>query len=228
MPYWTRPHRAGLQADDKVLVAAHGNSLRAIVKHLFNVSDAEIPGVEIPTGNPLEIELDDDLQPISGRYLDEARAEPLPAAGSDAAVTTDATADDEAAFMRRAIALARPRLGRTRPNPRSAACSCATARSWARRRPARAGGRTRRRQALAIAGPHARGAAAYVTLEPCGERTSGAIACADRLIAAGVARVAIACEDPSLKAAGRGLERMRAAGDRGGDGAARGRGAGSL
>jgi 2,3-bisphosphoglycerate-dependent phosphoglycerate mutase len=77
-PYWTDAIAPRLQADDKVLVAAHGNSLRAIVKHLFKVSDAEIPGVEIPTGNPLEIVLDDHLQPISGRYLDEARAEPLP------------------------------------------------------------------------------------------------------------------------------------------------------
>jgi diaminohydroxyphosphoribosylaminopyrimidine deaminase/5-amino-6-(5-phosphoribosylamino)uracil reductase len=66
--------------------------------------------------------------------------------------------------------------------------------------------------AVEIAGALALGATAYVTLEPCGERTSGAQACADRLIAAGVARVVIACADPSLKAAGRGLERMRAAG----------------
>jgi len=78
MPYWSEAIAPRLQADDKVLVAAHGNSLRAIVKHLFKVPDAEIAGVEIPTGNPLEIVLDDHLQPISGRYLDEARAEALP------------------------------------------------------------------------------------------------------------------------------------------------------
>jgi 2,3-bisphosphoglycerate-dependent phosphoglycerate mutase len=78
MPFWTDRIAPRLEADDKVLVAAHGNSLRAIVKHLFKVSDAEIPGVEIPTGNPLEIVLDDNLEPISGRYLDEARAEALP------------------------------------------------------------------------------------------------------------------------------------------------------
>ena len=69
-------------------MAAHGNSLRAILKHLFKVPDAEIPGVEIPTGNPLEIVLDDHLQPISGRYLDEARAEPLPLPNDDGPVTT--------------------------------------------------------------------------------------------------------------------------------------------
>jgi 2,3-bisphosphoglycerate-dependent phosphoglycerate mutase len=78
MPYWSDRIAPRLEADDKVLVAAHGNSLRAILKHLFKVADAEIAGVEIPTGNPLEIVLDDNLQPISGRYLDEARAEPLP------------------------------------------------------------------------------------------------------------------------------------------------------
>jgi 2,3-bisphosphoglycerate-dependent phosphoglycerate mutase len=65
---------------ERVLVAAHGNSLRAIVKLLFDVSDQAIPGVEIPTGNPLLIELDDALRPVQSRYLDEARAQPLPAA----------------------------------------------------------------------------------------------------------------------------------------------------
>jgi 2,3-bisphosphoglycerate-dependent phosphoglycerate mutase len=61
-----------------VLVAAHGNSLRAIVKLLFAMPDDEIVEVEIPTGNPLLIALDADLKPISARYLDAARATPLP------------------------------------------------------------------------------------------------------------------------------------------------------
>jgi 2,3-bisphosphoglycerate-dependent phosphoglycerate mutase len=61
-----------------VLVAAHGNSIRAIVKHLFNVPDDRIVAVEIPTGNPLLIELDAQLRPVRARYLDEARAAPLP------------------------------------------------------------------------------------------------------------------------------------------------------
>src|SRR5262249_42736232 len=63
-PYWREAIAPRLVAGDVVLVAAHGNSLRAIVKLLFGVSDAEIPGIEIPTGNPLEIVLDDDLQPL--------------------------------------------------------------------------------------------------------------------------------------------------------------------
>jgi 2,3-bisphosphoglycerate-dependent phosphoglycerate mutase len=78
LPYWEERIAPRVAADDKVLVAAHGNSLRAIVKHLFNISDAEIPSLEIPTGNPLEIVLDDHLQAISARYLDESRAEALP------------------------------------------------------------------------------------------------------------------------------------------------------
>jgi 2,3-bisphosphoglycerate-dependent phosphoglycerate mutase len=57
-----------------VLIAAHGNSLRAIVKHLFDVPDDKIVGVEIPTGNPLEIDLDAALKPTSARYLDERAA----------------------------------------------------------------------------------------------------------------------------------------------------------
>jgi diaminohydroxyphosphoribosylaminopyrimidine deaminase/5-amino-6-(5-phosphoribosylamino)uracil reductase len=120
--------------------------------------------------------------------------------------------DDEAAFMRRAIALALPRLGRTRPNP-TVGCVVVRDGGVVGEAATGEGGRPHAEEAaLAIAGPHAHSAVAYVTLEPCGERTSGAAACADRLIAAGVARVAIACADPSLKAAGRGLERMRAAG----------------
>jgi 2,3-bisphosphoglycerate-dependent phosphoglycerate mutase len=78
MPYWSETIAPRLAADDKVLVAAHGNSLRAIVKHLYDISDAEIPGLEIPTGNPLEIVLDDHLAPLGARYLDEGRAEKLP------------------------------------------------------------------------------------------------------------------------------------------------------
>ena len=78
LPYWTQAIAPMLQAGETVLIAAHGNSLRAIVKHLFNVSDAEIPEVEIPTGNPLLIELDAQLRPVRARYLDAARAAALP------------------------------------------------------------------------------------------------------------------------------------------------------
>ena len=78
LPYWSSAIAPKLSGGQCVLIAAHGNSLRAIVKHLYGVSDADIPDVEIPTGNPLLIELDPRLRPVTGRYLDEARASPLP------------------------------------------------------------------------------------------------------------------------------------------------------
>ena len=78
-PYWEQEIAPRLKAGDTVLIAAHGNSLRAIVKLLFAVADQDIVGVEIPTGNPLVIELDRRLIPTAARYLDEGRAAPLPA-----------------------------------------------------------------------------------------------------------------------------------------------------
>jgi len=81
LPYWEAQIVPRLRAGRPVLVAAHGNSLRAIVKHLFGVGEDQIVGVEIPTGNPLLIELDDALRPTSARYLDESRAEKLPPIG---------------------------------------------------------------------------------------------------------------------------------------------------
>ena len=81
LPYWTAEIAPKLTAGETLLVAAHGNSLRAIVKHLFAVPDDKITGVEIPTGNPLIIELDGALKPTAARYLDEAREEPLPPIG---------------------------------------------------------------------------------------------------------------------------------------------------
>src|SRR5665213_334843 len=78
-PYWTGEIAPRLAGGDTVLVAAHGNSLRAIVKLLFAVSDEAITGVEIPTGNPLLVDLARDLTPVGARYLDEARAQALPA-----------------------------------------------------------------------------------------------------------------------------------------------------
>jgi 2,3-bisphosphoglycerate-dependent phosphoglycerate mutase len=80
LPYWTAEIAPKLAAGETVLVAAHGNSLRAIVKHLFGVPDSDIVHVEIPTGNPLVIDLDADLKPTGARYLDESRAEKLPSA----------------------------------------------------------------------------------------------------------------------------------------------------
>src|SRR5690606_24537872 len=78
LPYWNEAIAPRLKAGEDVLITAHGNSLRAIVKHLFAVPDDRIVGVEIPTGNPLEIDLDADLTPVAARYLDEARAADLP------------------------------------------------------------------------------------------------------------------------------------------------------
>ena len=77
-PYWDSDIVPCLERGETLLVAAHGNSLRAIVKLLFAVADDDIVGVEIPTGNPLAIELDGSLKPVQARYLDEARATALP------------------------------------------------------------------------------------------------------------------------------------------------------
>ncbi|AQR60280.1 phosphoglyceromutase [Brevundimonas sp. LM2] len=79
LPYWNAAIAPRLEAGEDVLIAAHGNSLRAIVKHLFDVPDDRIVGVEIPTGNPLEIDLDAGLKPTAARYLDADRAQSLPA-----------------------------------------------------------------------------------------------------------------------------------------------------
>jgi 2,3-bisphosphoglycerate-dependent phosphoglycerate mutase len=79
MPYWADEIAPKLMAGEHVLIAAHGNSLRAIVKLLFAVPDSEIVGVEIPTGNPLALTLDAALKPVAARYLEAGRAEALPA-----------------------------------------------------------------------------------------------------------------------------------------------------
>jgi 2,3-bisphosphoglycerate-dependent phosphoglycerate mutase len=78
-PYWDAEIVPCLKAGETLLVAAHGNSLRAIVKLLFSLSDEAIIDVEIPTGNPLVIELDANLKPTAARYLDADRATRLPA-----------------------------------------------------------------------------------------------------------------------------------------------------
>jgi 2,3-bisphosphoglycerate-dependent phosphoglycerate mutase len=78
LPYWQAQIAPDLHRGRTLLIAAHGNSLRAIVKHLFAVPDDQIVAVEIPTGNPLLIELDSGLKPTAARYLDAARATALP------------------------------------------------------------------------------------------------------------------------------------------------------
>jgi len=78
-PYWDAEIAPCLKRNETLLIAAHGNSLRAIVKVLFGVSDDSIVGVEIPTSNPLVIELGGDLKPTAARYLDAGRATAIPA-----------------------------------------------------------------------------------------------------------------------------------------------------
>jgi 2,3-bisphosphoglycerate-dependent phosphoglycerate mutase len=79
-PYWNAEIAPHLKAGETLLIAAHGNSLRAIVKLLYGLSAEGVMAVEVPTGNPLLIELDASLKPVSARYLDETRATPLPQA----------------------------------------------------------------------------------------------------------------------------------------------------
>jgi len=73
-PYWEANIVPRLKAGENVLITAHGNSLRALVKMLDGISDEEITGLNIPTGIPLLYELDDDLKPISSRYLGDEEA----------------------------------------------------------------------------------------------------------------------------------------------------------
>ena len=75
LPYWEADITADLKAGMLVLVAAHGNSLRGIVKHLDQISDADIAGLNIPTGIPLVYRLDENLAPLApGEYLDPEAA----------------------------------------------------------------------------------------------------------------------------------------------------------
>ncbi len=74
MPYWEGVIAPAVAAGQRVLVAAHGNSLRALVKYLDNVSDEEIVGLNIPTGVPLVYELDDRIRPIRHYYLGDPAA----------------------------------------------------------------------------------------------------------------------------------------------------------
>ena len=114
--------------------------------------------------------------------------------------------------MGAALTLAERGRGRTAPNP-NVGCvivrdGCVVGRGWTQ-----AGGRPHAEaMALAEAGAKARGATAYVTLEPCAHRSPRGPACSDLLIEAGVARVVVALEDPDARTAGQGFARLQAAG----------------
>ena len=114
--------------------------------------------------------------------------------------------------MRRAIDLARARLGQTWPNP-SVGCVLVKDGAIIAEAVTGVGGRPHaEQQALAMAGEAARGATAYVTIEPCGRRSSGEASCSERLARAGIARVLIAGDNPDPLSAGLGVRRLQAAG----------------
>ena len=73
VPYYENVIKKDMEAGRNVLIAAHGNSLRALVKYIDGISDDDIIGINIPTGVPLVYELDDDLKAISHRYLGDAK-----------------------------------------------------------------------------------------------------------------------------------------------------------
>ena len=74
LPYWDEAIAPALKSGQRVLISAHGNSIRALVKHLSGLGDQEIVGVEIPTGQPLVYELNDDLSVADHYYLSERAA----------------------------------------------------------------------------------------------------------------------------------------------------------
>ena len=118
----------------------------------------------------------------------------------------------DAAFMKQALALGLSQMGRTWPNP---AVGCVIVKDGAviAEGATGDGGRPHAEEiALDKAGEAAHGAIAYVTLEPCGQRSNGGYSCSQRLVEAGVSRVIYACDDPSPFASHIGVERMTAAG----------------
>ena len=74
LPYYQQQIEPQVRAGKQVLICAHGNSLRALVKHLSGISDEEIVKLNIPTGIPMVYELDDSLKPVNHYYLGDAEA----------------------------------------------------------------------------------------------------------------------------------------------------------
>ena len=118
----------------------------------------------------------------------------------------------DATLMRLALDLAAPMVGRTGDNP-AVGCVLALGDAVFGEGATAEGGRPHAEElAIVAAGGAAQGLTAYVTLEPCAKRSAGGVACADRLIEAGVARVVIATRDPHPNASGAGISRLQAAG----------------
>jgi 2,3-bisphosphoglycerate-dependent phosphoglycerate mutase len=74
LPYWHSTIAPMIKTGKRVLVVAHGNSLRALVKYLDNISDNDIVGLNIPTGIPLVYELDENMKPLKSYYLADEEA----------------------------------------------------------------------------------------------------------------------------------------------------------
>ena len=74
IPFWNESIAPAIRSGKQILVSAHGNSLRALIKHLDGISDEDIVGLNIPNGQPLVYELDADLKPIRSYYLGDAAA----------------------------------------------------------------------------------------------------------------------------------------------------------
>lgn len=121
--------------------------------------------------------------------------------------------DTDRIYMQRALALAQAQLGRTAPNP-SVGCVIVSGDAIVGEGATGDGGRPHAEEvALAVAGGRAQGATAYVTLEPCNQRSGGTHSCSQLLLSSGLARVVIACPDPHPLGA-HGAERLKAAGIR--------------
>lgn len=121
-------------------------------------------------------------------------------------------AEEDIRFMRRAIEVATAQMGETWPNP-AVGCVIVKDGQLLSEAATAAGGRPHaEEQAVPAAGEAVKGATAYVTLEPCGARSSGRKSCAHFLGEAGITRVVIAALDPSPFASGRGMERLQAEG----------------
>jgi len=74
VPFWTESMAPAIKAGKRVVVAAHGNSIRALIKYLDNISDDDIVNLNIPNGIPLVYELDANLKPVKKYYLGDAEA----------------------------------------------------------------------------------------------------------------------------------------------------------